>query len=235
MYLEDLTSHVQISIDGRDLSDIDLLRYEVARSRIALLMLKERLGPDTLKAILREDTAKSSALFGKWVAHSDGKLTPSTADVTVKGGSAKGFLAWLNRVSGVSDEASLLGANPEHYLVQGIPHGQDVIETLGAWGWPVHFTIDFDRDIEDLVGPEAFDDAYPIRMVGAGSVAPGVDIGVVVHQFAEVEGGFKAKLAIHYPAAADPAMIEGHRTHLALEFTNWINMYLADAGIRPAG
>ncbi|MBK0167440.1 hypothetical protein [Klebsiella sp. S69] len=138
-------------------------------------------------------------------------------------------------MSDVSDDSSLLGSNPEHYLIKGINHGQEVIETLGAWGLPVYFTIDFNRDVKDLVDSEVFNEEYPIRMTGAGSVAPGIDIGVVIHQFAEAEDGFKAKLAIYYPAAADPAMIEGHRTHLALEFTNWVNMYLAELGIRPAG
>lgn len=232
MTLNNLTSHVKSTIDGRELSEVELLRYEVARSRVALQLLKERLGPDALKALLREDTSKSAALIGRWAAKSKGKFVPSTAEIVVKGGNAKGFLAWFERVTLVSDEVSLLGANPEHYLVQCIPHGQEVIETLGAWGRPVHFTIDFNRDVKDMVTPEAFDDEYPVRMLGAGSVAPGVDAGVVVHQFADTEDGFKIKLAIYYPAAADPAMVEGHRSHLALEFTNWVNMYLADEGIR---
>ena len=57
----------------------------------------------------------------------------------------------------------------------------------------------------------------------------------MLHQFAETDTGFKAKLTIYFPAASAPEMIEGHRWHLACEFTNWVNLCIeSQAGQVPS-
>jgi hypothetical protein len=59
-------------------------------------------------------------------------------------------------------------------------------------------------------------------MVGTVALANGTTIGHGLHQFREATDGFDALLAIYFPAAAPEEFIEGHRQHLAVEFTNWI-------------
>ena len=50
----------------------------------------------------------------------------------------------------------------------------------------------------------------------------GTIIGHALHQFRETGAGFDALLVIYFPAAAPDDLVEGHRQHLAVEFTNWI-------------
>ena len=59
-------------------------------------------------------------------------------------------------------------------------------------------------------------------MAGNLTLPDGTIIGHALHQFQETETGFDALLAIYFPAAAPEDLIEGHRQHLAVEFTNWI-------------
>ncbi len=46
--------------------------------------------------------------------------------------------------------------------------------------------------------------------------------GHALHQFRKTGSGFDALLVIYFPAAAPEDLIEGHRQHLVVEFTDWI-------------
>ena len=62
----------------------------------------------------------------------------------------------------------------------------------------------------------------PSGLPHGGQTPDGTTIGHALHQFRETTDGFDALLAIYFPAAAPEEFIEGHRQHLAVEFTNWI-------------
>jgi hypothetical protein len=99
-------------------------------------------------------------------------------------------------------------------------------------GLPSRFLVRLGNDVNAAPDPAAIDAAYPIRMTGYGYQMDGTESGGILQQFANTAEGFKAKLMIYFPAATPPELIEGHKWHLACEFTNWVNMFLDNKGRR---
>ncbi|MFJ9317301.1 hypothetical protein ACIRN4_24155 [Pimelobacter simplex] len=64
----------------------------------------------------------------------------------------------------------------------------------------------------------------------------GARIGGVRHQLRdEPGGGFRAELAVAFPATLPRWMVTEHRWHLACEFSNWVAAYTATLGDGPVG
>jgi hypothetical protein len=125
-----------------------------------------------------------------------------------------------------NDQEALGRACPEHYVVTPTGDGRmDVIETTGGYGLPTRFFVKLgETGASSSPRPADVDPTYPLQMAGRAWLRSGQESGRVLHQFAETQGGFKAKLTIYFPAASPPGLVEGHRWHLACEFTNWVNL-----------
>lgn len=68
--------------------------------------------------------------------------------------------------------------------------------------------------------------ATALNSAGAVENPEGEPIGYLLHQFSDTNPGFRAKLAIYWPAATPDELVKGHADHLMIEFNNWIRMYL---------
>ena len=223
------TSNCQSKIDGREVSELDFMRWELERSRVALALLKKKLGIAGLQELLRDETEESARLMDSWIAQSDGKYVGTPCEIEVTGCRAEEYLEWFGKVVAANDQETLDGACPEHYVVTPtLDRAMDVIETTGGYGLPSRFLVKLSSGTEASPDPSAIDDAYPIRMTGYGYQLDGRELGRVLHQFANTDKGFKAKLSIYFPAAAPRELIEGHKWHLVCEFTNWVNAFLDD-------
>ena len=73
-------------IDGVEISELDLLRYEMKRARIAASLLYEKIGPENVTELLKREIATMVQIEREWVQRSAGKLTGSITEVRVKGG-----------------------------------------------------------------------------------------------------------------------------------------------------
>jgi len=123
------------------------------------------------------------------------------------------------------DRAVMLNAHPEHYAVVREPDGRvSVLETIGGWKVPGLIYARFTQDERDAAEPP--DPALPVRLIGHLESEDGEARGRVLHQVGDTSYGFRARLGIYWPAAADLEMVKGHQWHLAQEFVNWTRMYI---------
>ncbi len=188
-------------------------RFELAAHKIALGHAKVRKilgrGPWLSKKITRLTTS----LSGKFRRF-------SVCEIEISGGSAQHFAEWFKSRNDLNDEAAMLLACPDHYIITRDVHGKQlVVETTGGSPLPGEFTIDYD-DISGLKTPPNQD--YPFQISGVARLADGLVIGGVRHQFRQEGEGFRALLTVEFPRAVPHYMIKQHCWHLAVEFSNWI-------------
>lgn len=193
--------------------------WELFFARRALANLKSRLGQQTLLELLEPDIAASASTLKAWADSSRGQWRAALTQLQVRGISASEFVAYFMSITG--EQPKLLAAQPEHFVLDetgnGPSHVIRVVENLGRYISDFYITFTGEDQAVAELNPD-----YPTRMIGSVALADGTTIGHALHQFRETTDGFDALLAIYFPAAAPEEFIEGHRQHLAVEFTNWI-------------
>ena len=200
-----------------------VLRSDSGRQRQALLTLKTGLGHAGTYAMLRREIAASERISRVAVAAGRGRAARSVTAITAAGVSAEGFAAWFDNLTLVNDEATMLDAMPDHYLLRGLPDGrQEVVETTGGSPTPTRFLVDYST-AERLTTPA--DPAYPVQIAGHAVLDDGLVIGGVRHQFRDNDGTLEGLLTVEFPAVLPAPMVAAHRWHLAVEFSNWITAH----------
>lgn len=193
--------------------------WELFFARRALANLKSRLGQQALLELLEPDTAASAETLKAWADSSQGQWRPALTQLHVHGISAGEFVSYFMSITG--EQPKLLAAQPEHFVLaeagNDLSHVIRVVENLGRYISDFYITFTGEDQAIAELNPD-----YPTRMVGSVALADGTTIGHALHQFRETTDGFDALFAIYFPAAAPEELIEGHRQHLAVEFTNWI-------------
>lgn len=197
---------------------------DLATLHAQLLERKLQLGPDGLRQRLRGELAISDVFAGVMARLSRGRCRVCTIDLLAHRGRADRFLSWFERAARSHDDATMLSATPDHYLLRTSEGDvMEIIETTG--GSPV--ASRFFVDPADRVGLQTPEDAsFPLRFAGVARTKSGRSIGGVCHQFRDEGEGFRARLTIEFPALMPAAMIRGHQWHLASEFSNWVLGYL---------
>lgn len=171
-------------IDGKKISRSDVIPYEMERCRIAaerlgvklpddisieyarraVLERKLDLGHEAIGALCAADIRKAKTVVQIMRKLSFGKVKPCRVEVMARGISAKQFIEWFENVNAKNDEATLLAAHPEHYLITNAPAGrQHIIETNGGAPFTAEFTIDF-SDKKDALAKQLPD--YPYHIAG---------------------------------------------------------------------
>lgn len=226
-------------LGGRRFTRADVLEREIARARHTLSKLgapptggnlqslrqalstrKAELGHSGIERLLARDVRWSTRVARITAMASSGRRALSVIELGVSRGSATDFVEWFNQRTETDDELAMLAAHPEHYLFRtGSDGRQEVWETNGGSPLAARFFIDYD-DTSSLRTPPS--PAYPIQVAGVARLADGLAIGGVRHQFRDEAGGFRALLTVEFPAVSLPTILRGHRWHLAIEFSNWI-------------
>jgi hypothetical protein len=189
----------------------DLTLWELQFARRGLALLKELITADEMKALLAPLMARSKELFEQWAAASGGRLRSITVEIQIAGLSGAEFASWYQANTGGT---AMLAAHPEHfYFGDG-----DLIETMG-W-YPVHLVL---RPLAEETAPGPVDPDYPQRVIATGRVAGSKQpASAILHQFRDVPGGCRAKLACYFPAATPDDFVALHQRHVAVEFSNWL-------------
>lgn len=196
----------------------------VAQWRLDLLALKQQLGSQRLRDILRGELALSRLTAQLLLATSFGRYALSVIEVQCDAGSAAGFAAWFAGRVKANDEATMLVACPDHHVIETRASGEQyVLETTG--GSPL--ASQFDIDHADAAGnPVVLDPGLPHRVGGVARDGRQT-IGYAFHQFGDgSHGGLRGRLSVAFPRSTPWFMITGHQWHLACEFSNWIEAYL---------
>lgn len=230
---------ITAKIDGRSVSRSEVLAWEARRaskvckklgislsgdvvaSRQALVSKKMELGHDALEQLLARELRWSSRAERLIALLSRGRRRLCTIELTGTGGSAEAMPRYYQSAMENGDEAALIAACPDHYILRQDGDGvQQVIETTGGSPLAAQIFLD-DRDISAVTTPT--DPAFPVQWVAVGrGRRTGQPAGAIRHQFRDEPNGFKARLTGEFPAATPPHLIRAHRWHLACEFSNWI-------------
>ncbi|CAM3279833.1 Secreted protein [Tsukamurella hominis] len=199
---------------------------DLPAARAALARTRERLGVDHIRELLAPETALAGAATLAAKAASGGRWAIADTEITATRGTAAGMVAWFTRERTTDDRPTWTGACPDHYvIVTGADGRQEVIEVTGGAVLPLRFFVDY-TDVRGVPIPR--DPSYPLEIAGTASLATGEMIGGVRHQFRDLPGaGFRCRLRVAFPVAVPGLYITEHQWHLAAEFGNWVDDYLA--------
>ncbi|HZZ52496.1 MAG TPA: hypothetical protein VFE65_36820 [Pseudonocardia sp.] len=192
--------------------------WELAFARRALATLKTRLGRQGLLDLLRPDIEASTEQMSTYLADSGGQWQLASTELQVSGLTSDEFLTHFESIR--EDEPKMVAVHPEHFVMAAIDGGVKVVENLGPFITEIDVVFAVGDDTEQAVGDVNPD--YPIRMLGRAVLSNGETAAHLLHQFRDTSVGFDALLGIYFPQAAPGTVVETHRQHLAVEFTNWI-------------
>lgn len=200
----------------RDTKDL-----EAAFARRSMMLVRRLLGEDRLIELLRGETDASTQWWKKVSENSNSEWKASRIVLSARGLVSKEFMQWfLPAEGGMLPEPEKLAAHPEHWIVRPGKESKSmtVLETLGEL--PTLFTLAFDVPASEFVQDEP---TFPHKMTARGYLEDGTQIMELYHQFKDhADGqGFDIDLAIYFPAQAGEDVIECHRQHLLVEFSNW--------------
>jgi hypothetical protein len=195
--------------------------FEAAFARRSMMLVRRLLGNRGIEELLKDEIAASNDFWKTTVAKSDGKWKPARVKLSIRGIKSEEFLYWLKPREGrIAPEN--VASHPEHWTVY-VDKGRGglaVCETLGER--PAWFLLRDDGTASEFVDD---DPQMPAKFTGRGYLGghDGVQMIETYHQFRDHDddGGFDADLAVYFPAACEDELIECHRQHLLVEFTNW--------------
>jgi hypothetical protein len=201
---------------------------DVAARREELVARKLELGHAELERRLRREMAISGRSSRVMTALSRGRRRLCEVELRGRDGSAEAMPAFYATAMASGDEAPLLAASPDHYLLhQGADGVQQVIETTG--GSPLASRI-FLGDADSGPVLTVADPSFPVQWVAVGRAnLDGPSSGAIRHQFRDDPDGFVARLTIELPRVTPGRIARAHRWHLACEFSNWIEAANATA------
>lgn len=195
---------------------------DLATARLAFADAKIDLGHDEVRRRLRRVLPAADVVGRATASAARGGRTTSVCDLYVAGGDAASFVEWFGDDDRPDYERSMLAGHPDHFLIATAPDGrQEVIETTGGSPLPTRFFVDYE-DHSPLRTPH--DPEFPFEAAGVARAAGGTPIGGVRHQFRDTDDGFHAHLIVEFPRTMLSAMVRAHRWHLAVEFSNWIEL-----------
>lgn len=231
---------ITAKMDGRSVSRAEVLAWEAIRAkkvckklgvtppsddivalREVLVARKLELGHDALRRLLARELRLSERAGQLLTRLSRGRRRLCAVELTGTGGSGEAMPEHYRRAMKTADEAALLAACPDHYVLCARPGGlEEIIETTG--GSPLVSQIVLDERNISTVTTSA-DPAFPVQWVATGRIGTtGPVAGAIRHQFRDDGNSFTVRLAGEFPAATPPHFLRAHQWHLACEFSNWI-------------
>jgi hypothetical protein len=207
-------------LDGRSLDQLEL-----EASRRALRLLKDRLGPERVLELIREDVEETDRLWEQWAAESNGEWRVNQLAYSVSGLDLDYWLGWL--YSNLDDEHMQWLAHPEHYVWKRAsavfpdadPDQFCITEPMGEY-----MLRGFGR-VTDWEGSEEFrDPAYPIVKGVLGCTRRGVVVARSLGHYRPTPTGFDFKLVAMKPAAIPPTMLKPNWEHGYLEYNRYMQM-----------
>ena len=215
--------------DGTEVSHEEVLEWELLAGRRLIRLLRKALGSEGMMNALEPYIDESTRRIGALIEQSAGQWRRSTIKVQCDGLSIEEFFRWWTATAASIPEL-FLTANAEH--VASLPaknSRRGIVEPLGGLPTALFFNFRPDQGIEPV------DNGYSNSVIGPGRL--GTPDGVVavrcIHHFRDTESGMEALLTLEVPKAAHDAFVEEARQHLAIEFTRFMSMALADVSKMP--
>lgn len=188
---------------------------------------KLELGHGLIRELCTPDVRKAERMVGTMRKLSLGRVKKCRMEVFAKGVSADEFVGWFEGRSAANDEAAMIAAHPERYIIVNEGGRQEVWETGGGAPFTARFVIDF-TDKADATAQRI--EGYMHFIAGKAVDEDGRKVGGAMHQFRDDDGGMRGVLSIDCPLLTPGAVMSGHKVHLAIEFSNWIEAAAASIG-----
>jgi hypothetical protein len=195
---------------------------DIVARRAALVARKLELGHAEIERRLARQMAIATRSSRLMSALSRGSRRLCVVELRGTGASAEAVPTFYRAAMDSGDEAPLLAAAPDHWMLRKRDDGiQQVVETTG--GSPLASCIYLDEHEVGTIATPA-DPAFPVQWVAFGRARlDGPPAGALRHQFRDEPGGaFTARLTIEFPRLTPARLVAAHRWHLACEFSNWI-------------
>ncbi|KRM75824.1 hypothetical protein [Secundilactobacillus collinoides] len=194
----------------------------------ALVSLKLDTGTENMLALLLPETNWMSQ---KYNASNEKEIHYNLSQTTIEieGLSAQQFGQFFAHQKASEDDNAIRGiliANPDHYVSTNTnPDGsgdQELIETMGMYEKPMRYILHTTTDKKDFPAPRL--ENYPIVLcvIGTDSQTGNYSGITAFHQFKPTEKGFIASLNLYFSDKFPAQLVEQHKMHLAIEFSNWI-------------
>ena len=211
--------------DGVPVAENDIQRLEQVRARHMMALLMRKLGPAGMARLFADEITAHTALEQQWLANEPGTFSESAVVVKVPDGDAREFIDWFVAGYNGPNAPAMQRAHPEHLGAMPEPDGRiGILEVPGHSNTPalLHLRVLNEWSEKGI----ALDPDMPHRMMGRFETPQGDTTGYLLHQMRNTVLGFEARLAIYWPAGAPESLVQGHRDHLMVEFSNWFRMYL---------
>ena len=227
--LHSMQAHGLTIKDGATVLDNDAIDYLTAAQAWAV-SINNRLAytGEQIASAYQESFAKSNDMWRELAFDPDQPMKVSHCDMLVEGTSLQTFMAIMQKMQ--QDERVGLSVHPEHF--QSIMRPDEIIgiEPFGMYGTPtlVRVAVIPDTDLNAHILADQ-DAQYPLSMAGSAAlIDDGTPVNIPYHQFQPTANGFKAKLAVYWPAGVADEIVSGHELHLATEFYYGLKLITAE-------
>lgn len=203
-------------------SEIEYLPYQDAK-QLLINIKSEYPKLSDMKDLYNQPLEQSDKFWRNIVQHSDGlnNLQESQIHLSVTGLS----IVQLQKIMSNDLDSNFAAAiNPEHFYSDGNTiTGQHIIETFGCFGEPTEMILHPEKNGFTPVTPNP---DYPVQLNGYSALGKDDnDLGGSLrafHQIKPTTNGFEAILAAYVPSATPKEIVNGHKWHLAIEFSEML-------------
>jgi hypothetical protein len=219
---------IRTLIDG-ELAHVDVDALELESARRALRLLRERIPPEQMDALLARDLDESDERWRCWASRSDGSWKAAEVEFQVHGLSKEEFQDWWGTAREDLHGVMYPGF-PEHYRFGWVPdpRGVDepclmIVEELGYV--PFRMYCSFDPDW----APVAVTPGYEPISEGVGRLRDGTEVVRFMNQLKNIDDGFSMKVGVYMVSAVPQSVVDSHVDQELVEWTRWIQMAHASA------
>ena len=216
---------IEIRLDGSVVEPSELLRLEVERARRIMALMMRKLGPQGMADLFAAEIRDNSEKLDAAAKAAGGRFHESVAFGRVREGSAREFIDWFSTTYAGPGAPAMQRAHPEHLGALRLAGDRvGIIEVPGHSSSPAVLRLALLEVWDDVAIP--LDPERPERMMGRFENAQGEAVGYLLHQFRDTHPGFEGRFAIYWPEGVSGEIVAGHGAHLAIEWNNWLRLYL---------
>jgi hypothetical protein len=196
-----------------------LSHSELSAAKRVLSFLKFKIGAQEIQSLLAPDIAASNTYWHSLLSNSTSTWIPVEAqakafvDPSIL--NARSFQSWMDTTAGIGYPNDLIAGHPEIYLEE---EPGNVIQSWG--GGPI---TQFSHD--PVPHQDFFLELPPGWNVTAEvsqTLRDNTTFSYAVSAIREEEDGFGLYFAVYLPSAAPEERVEGLRSYLSVECTNWL-------------
>ena len=213
-----------VDANGKSISLDEALALEFADAKRSLIQTKLSLGPQRILKLYKEPLAQTDALWHQVSANAEKgrNMQPCIVEMDVDGVTVGDFVAYNRYLNTSGDTTAPLAIHPEHFVFEAKDGGQVVMENVGTYKEPTFQFLKMNPQAKRAI-PEDVDTTITLATDTGLLMSDETDMKMMgMHQLKAKKGGMRVKLGIFFPESAPAEMVEGHKEHLAVEFTNAI-------------